>query len=122
MPVAINEGENAVKIQKPYTNQQYAELAVYCNQNDYHIEDKGSYLEAVKNKGPTKQEIQSEVRSIRNRYLDTTDKFMVSDYPITEEQQAQYKAYRKYLRDYTSSKNWWKTEPLSFNNWSQNAG
>lgn len=34
---------------KPYTNKQYADLAVYCNENNYHIEDKGDYLEAVEN-------------------------------------------------------------------------
>lgn len=34
---------------KPYTNKQYADLAVYCNSNNCHIEDKGDYLEAVEN-------------------------------------------------------------------------
>lgn len=38
-----------MKIQKPYTNQQYAELAIYCNQNNCHIEDKETYLESVAN-------------------------------------------------------------------------
>ncbi len=32
---------------KPYTNTQYADLAVYCNRNGLVIEDKGDYLEAV---------------------------------------------------------------------------
>lgn len=36
-------------LNKPYTNKQYADLAVYCNSNNYHIEDKGDYLEAVEN-------------------------------------------------------------------------
>ena len=31
------------------TNKEYADLAVYCNQNNCHIEDKGSYLESVPN-------------------------------------------------------------------------
>lgn len=38
-------------LNKPYTNKQYADLAVYCNSNNCHIEDKGGYLEAVEN-GP----------------------------------------------------------------------
>ena len=38
-----------MKLNKPYTNKQYAELAIYCNQNNCHIEDKGDYLEAVAN-------------------------------------------------------------------------
>lgn len=38
-----------VTLKKPYTNKEYADLAVYCNKNDCHIENKGFYLEAVKN-------------------------------------------------------------------------
>lgn len=36
-------------VNKPYTNAQYANLAVYCNENNCHIEDKGDYLESVEN-------------------------------------------------------------------------
>lgn len=36
-------------VNKPYTNKQYADLAVYCNRNSCHIEDKGDYLESVQN-------------------------------------------------------------------------
>jgi len=45
-------------LNKPYTNKQYADLAVYCNSNDCHIEDKGDYLEAVENEPytPTDEE------------------------------------------------------------------
>ena len=39
-------------IKKPYTDIQYADLAVYCNCNDCHIEDKGDYLESVPNEHP----------------------------------------------------------------------
>ena len=40
------------------TNAQYADLAVYCNQNNCHIEDKGDYLESVENEPyvPTDEE------------------------------------------------------------------
>lgn len=45
-------------VNKPYTNAQYADLAVYCNENNCHIEDKGDYLESVENKPyvPTNEE------------------------------------------------------------------
>ena len=45
-------------LNKPYTNKQYADLAVYCNSNNCHIEDKGDYLESVENKPyvPTNEE------------------------------------------------------------------
>lgn len=42
-----------MRIDKPYTNKQYADLASYCNHNDCHIEDKGDYLESVANEHPT---------------------------------------------------------------------
>lgn len=51
-------------INKPYTNAQYADLAVYCNENNCHIEDKGNYLEAIENEpyAPTDEE-QKEYRA-----------------------------------------------------------
>lgn len=38
-----------MRINKPYKNKDYADLAVYCNENNCHIEDKGDYLESVEN-------------------------------------------------------------------------
>lgn len=43
-------------VQKPYTNKEYADLAVYCNENDCHIEDKSDYLESVPNEHPAPTE------------------------------------------------------------------
>lgn len=39
-------------VKKPYTKEEYAKLAIYCNENDCHIEDKGDCLESVKNEHP----------------------------------------------------------------------
>lgn len=51
-------------VNKPYTDEQYADLAVYCNDNDCHIEDRGDYLESVQNEHPTPTyEEQREMRS-----------------------------------------------------------
>lgn len=36
-----------MKIYKPYTRKQYADLASFCNRNGMIIEDKGDYLESV---------------------------------------------------------------------------
>ena len=49
-----------MRLDIPYTNQDYARLAIYCNQNNCHIEDKGSYLEAVENVAPvlTKEQVE----------------------------------------------------------------
>ena len=61
----------------------------------------------------------AEVRSVRNRYLEQTDKFLLVDYPITSTQKTKYKQYRAYLRDYPdSSEDWFEHEPMSFDEWS----
>lgn len=59
-----------------------------------------------------------QVRSVRNQYLEQTDKYMITDYPITSTQKTKYKQYRAYLRDYPdSSEDWFKREPMSFSEW-----
>ena len=58
-----------------------------------------------------------QVRSVRNQYLEQTDKFMLVDYPITEEERELYKQYRTYLRDYTLSENWWEHSPKTLEEW-----
>ena len=101
------------------TNAQYADLAVYCNKNGLIIEDKGDYLEAVNPPEPSDEEKQAQVRSVRNMYLEETDKYMIADYPITDEEREQYKAYRAYLRDYTLEDEWWLSNPKTFEEWSE---
>lgn len=59
-------------VNKPYTNKEYADLAVYCNQNDCHIEDKGDYLESVPNEhpAPTHDEIKEQRKAYRQEHID----------------------------------------------------
>ena len=106
-----------MKLNKPYTNAQYADLAVYCNKNGLIIEDKGDYLEAVNPPEPSDEEKKARVRQVRNQYLEQTDKYMITDYPITDEERELYKQYREYLRDYTLPENWWESEPQKFEEW-----
>ena len=63
------------------------------------------------------EEKKAEVRAVRNQYLEQTDKVMLADYPITDDERELYKQYRAYLRDYTLSENWWKVIPLTFEEW-----
>ena len=75
----------------------------------------------VKGFAPEKpvEELQAEVRAVRNQYLEQTDKYMITDYPITSTQKTKYKQYRAYLRDYPdSSEDWFEHEPMSFDEWS----
>lgn len=106
-----------MKINKPYSNKQYADLAVYCNQNGLIIEDKGDYLEAVKPPEKPVEEKEAEVRAVRNQYLADTDKYMIPDFPITEAEEAQYIQYREYLRNYPETENWYEQNPLMFDEW-----
>jgi hypothetical protein len=62
---------------------------------------------------------ETEVRAVRKQYLYDTDKFMLPDFPITEEERQQYKEYRKYLRDYTETEGWYESNPLTFEEWKE---
>ena len=84
--------------------------------NDY-LQVNGEYVltssaEAIEQK-------KTDVRAIRNQYLEQTYMFIITDYPITSTQKSKYKRYRTYLRDYTLTDNWWENEPLKFEEWSK---
>ena len=74
------------------------------------------YLKGYAPEKPTEQK-ETEVRAVRNQYLEQTDKFMIADYPITDDERELYKQYRTYLRDYTLPENWWESNPLKFEEW-----
>ena len=74
----------------------------------------------VKGFAPEKpiEEKEAEVRAVRNQYLEQTDKFMITDYPITDDERELYKQYRAYLRDYPEiSETWHEANPKSFDEW-----
>ena len=106
-----------MKLNKPYTNKEYADIAVYCNKNGLIIEDKGDYLEAVNPPEPSDEEKKARVRAVRNQYLEHTDKFMIADYPITDEERELYKQYRTYLRTYPECQDWYKANPKTYEEW-----
>ena len=60
-----------------------------------------------------------QVRAVRNQYLEQTDKYMITDYPITDDERELYKQYREYLRDYTLTENWWEHSPKDFSTWKE---
>ena len=82
---------------------------VHCNDGQFVLTTSDLAIKQYKEK----------IRSVRNRYLGETDKFLLADYPITSTQKAKYKQYRVYLRDYPdSSEDWFEHEPMSFDEWS----
>ena len=58
-----------MKINKPYSNKEYADLAVYCNENGLVVVDKGDYLEAVNPPEPTDEQKAAEARAERDRRI-----------------------------------------------------
>ena len=62
---------------------------------------------------------EQEVRAVRNQYLADTDKYMIADFPISDEEREKYKAYRTYLRDFTKEPDWFEKNPLNFDEWKQ---
>ena len=73
----------------------------------------------VKGFAPEKpvEELQAQVRSVRNQYLEQTDKYMITDYPITDDERELYKQYRTYLRTYPECQDWYKANPKTYEEW-----
>ena len=69
-----------MKLNKPYTNTQYADLAVYCNKNGMLIEDKGDYLEAVNPPEPTLEEAKTSKHSELKSTMQTKRQVLKVDY------------------------------------------
>ena len=59
----------------------------------------------------------TEVRAVRNSYLEQTDKYMITDYPITDDERELYKQYRTYLRTYPECQDWYKANPKTYEEW-----
>ena len=59
----------------------------------------------------------ADVRAVRNQYLEQTDKYMITDYPITDDERELYKQYREYLRTYPECQDWYKANPKTYEEW-----
>lgn len=109
-----------MRLDKPYTDEQYADLAIYCNENGMLIADKGDYLEAVLLPEPTIEEKKEKVRAVRNSYLvkyvDPKQLVLVWD-NLSEEDKKLYTDYRIYLLDYTKKEEWWLQNPITLEEW-----
>ena len=81
------------------------------------VEVGGEFVLSSDNKAVEKQKQQ--FRNIRNAYLSATDLYMITDYPITDEEREAYKAYRQYLRDYTLGEDWWESLPQTYDEWKE---
>lgn len=112
-------------LNKPYTSKEKSDFIVENNHNKgYEIKEVAEGLEAwgLKNEEESEKELENKkasVRVVRNSYLEETDKYMLVDFPISEEERENYKGYRQYLRNYTDIQDWYEKFPLTFEEWKQ---
>ena len=100
----------------PGTNAQFYKSIGFAQMEIEQGYDGCWYLKGYAPEKPTEQK-EAEVRDVRNQYLEQTDKYMIADYPITDDERELYRQYRTYLRDYTLSENWQESNPLKFEEW-----
>lgn len=85
--------------------EQYAEFYQSIGMSEMEVEhgwDGNWYLKGYAPQKPA-DVLAEEIRTQRDSLLAKTDKYMLPDYPIIDEEREQYKAYRQYLRDLPES-------------------
>ena len=81
-----------------------------------YLQVKGEYV--LTTSDTAIEQRKEQVRSVRNRYLEETDKYVaLSDYPITDDERELYKKYRTYLRTYPECRDWYKANPKTYYEW-----
>ncbi len=63
------------------------------------------------------EETAEEVRQQRNLLLSVTDRYMLADFPIAEDEREQYRQYRQYLRDIPEKAAFPNVSVLTFEEW-----
>ena len=97
----------------------YTNGAIWCNENNARIEVIDGEYVIVAIPESTVEELQAEVRVVRNNLLQETDKYLIIDYPLSTEKKELYIQYRTYLRDYTENNEWYLKNPQTFEEWKQ---
>lgn len=100
---------------------QYDEAYKFVSENKgTTIEDLGGgQYKIVAIPTTTLEELKAQKRAERDNILQSTDKFMLSDYPITEEEKGLWIKYRKYLRDLPEGSDFPNVEVLTFEDWNK---
>ena len=80
-----------------------------------YMQVNGEYV--LKTSDEAIEQRESEIRAVRNQYLEQTDKYMIADYPITNDERELYRQYREYLRTYPECQDWYKANPKTYEEW-----
>lgn len=98
----------------------YTQGAIWCNENGAMIEVIDGEYVIVAIPEPTVEELQAEVRAVRNSYLETyvdpKQLVMVWD-SLSADDKKLYADYRKYLLDYTEQEDWYLQNPMTLDEW-----
>ena len=87
------------KIGQIFENSYPSEAAIWCNENNAFIEREENLFVIKEAMMPEKDEMGKLVRMKRDGLLTESDKYVLCDYPITDERKEAFKAYRQTLRD-----------------------
>lgn len=114
-----------MQINKPYTDEEYADLAVYCNEHNCRINDAGDYLESVEIV-PTEEEKASQLRVQRDTYISEIE-WRINRYRSqheleiettdTTETYIQILQYIQYLRDIPETEGFPDIQIQTFEEW-----
>lgn len=74
-------------------------------------------IKAVETQQPSLEELKAIKRAERDEILQSTDKYLLPDFPITEEEKNLWINYRKYLRDLPESSDFPDVDVLNFEDW-----
>lgn len=120
-----------MQLNKPYTNKQYADLAVYCNDNKCEIVDRGEYLETVAKEPyvPSDEEKAALVRKRRDVMINSIQ-WRIERYKSQQELEIETTdssetymlilRYQQYLRDIPAQEEFPNIELLTFEQWQNN--
>lgn len=114
-----------MRINKPYTDEEYADLAVYCNEHNCRINDAGDYLESVEIVY-TDEEKAFQLRVQRDTYISDIE-WRINRYrgqhelgietTDTAETYIQILRYVQYLRDIPETEGFPNIEVQTFEEW-----
>lgn len=105
----------------PYQNE-YSLVAEWCNENQqYRIEEDGEYYKVCPIPEPTEEEKAQRIRQLRDEYLQTYVDPLVTNplrwTDLTEQEQANIKAYRQYLLDIPQQEEFPDIEVKAYEDW-----
>ena len=106
------------------SKENYTQGAIWCNENNAMIEVIDGEYVIIAIPEPTVEELQAEVRAVRNSYLekyvDPKQLVLVWD-GLSEDERQLYTDYRTYLLDYTENENWYLQNPKTLEEWKNSA-